>query len=679
MTIRIRVFIIALMTGVTVGAVAAVGITRMLSVGSELEEIVHEDIPLTNIVTKITLHQLEQAILLERTLRGLKVTAGTDVQKDWNHFLKLAHQVDDEIVQGEEIAQHAIDHALTPESLAEFRRVLKLLKRIEGEHATYDQHAEMLMAAAQAGNLDRPETVELIETIEREQEHLDKVLEGLLLELEAFTEASAQHALAIEQAGITEVSVVGALGIALGVLLGGWIGASISQPIRRLTHTMGQLADGNLTTDVTDLKRRCEVGAMARSVDVFKQNALRMQALEAEQEELRIAAEHARIAALRHMADTIERETANAVANVEHSTSEMKTSAVKMRNSSTRVSDNATNVAGAAEQSLRNAQTVACATEELSASIAEIIRQVGSQASIADTARQHADLAAQTIEELTEAADTVGEMVQSINEIAHQTDMLAMNATIEAARAGTAGQGFAVVAAEVKELAGQTARVTEDIKTHVTRMQEKTNRSVTSITTVAETIHEMNEISIAVSSAMEEQGAATREIAGNVSETTQASQDVTNQITLVSGEVNESLNIAEEVTVSSATVAKQVGALQQSLNRIVRSASDDVDRRQDTRAATPQGVTVQLTANGASFQTDVLDQSAGGLRTQPIPALRSGMTVDLDSDRLGIFTRAMVIESGDAHARFTFMDNVARPHFGDRESSAERDYPMAAQ
>jgi methyl-accepting chemotaxis protein len=204
-------------------------------------------------------------------------------------------------------------------------------------------------------------------------------------------------------------------------------------------------------------------------------------------------------------------------------------------------------VAAAAQEAQAGVETVASASEELSASISEISRQVTNQASLAQTSVTAIDLTTRNVAELSEASTKIGEVVRLINEIAEQTNLLALNATIEAARAGEAGKGFAVVASEVKNLANQTAKATEEIGAQVGGIQATTKGTVDSIAAVGGQVRQMNDISSAVAAAVEEQNAATQEISRNVQQASEGTRGVTQSIELVSSEVAKTRAAAQSV------------------------------------------------------------------------------------------------------------------------------------
>lgn len=245
---------------------------------------------------------------------------------------------------------------------------------------------------------------------------------------------------------------------------------------------------------------------------------------------------------------------------------ELNASAQSMGETAKNASDQATTVASAAEQAGVNTQTVAASAEQLNASIQEINQQVSQSASMAGEAVVEAEKANELINGLSKTSGRIEEVVGLITDIAGQTNLLALNATIEAARAGEAGKGFAVVASEVKGLATQTAKATEDIKTQVSEIQSATSTAVQSIADISKTIGLFNEVSTTIASAVEEQGAATQEIARNVQEASTGVTDVTSNIVGVNENISQVSDISDEVLSVSNDLASQAEMLNQVLN-----------------------------------------------------------------------------------------------------------------
>jgi methyl-accepting chemotaxis protein len=344
---------------------------------------------------------------------------------------------------------------------------------------------------------------------------------------------------------------------------------SVSAPVRRLTEAMGRLADGDLDAEVPATDRGDEVGAMARSVLVFRQNGIRMKEMEAGQAEARRQAEEQRKAMMRALADGFEGSVMGIVETVASAATEMQGASTAMSSAASRTSQQASAVAAASGQASSNVQTVAAATEELSASISEIGRQVATSTGIAGQAVEEAERTTGTIRNLVTAAQQIGEVVELITSIAGQTNLLALNATIEAARAGEAGKGFAVVASEVKALANQTAKATEEIQSRVVEIQEATGGAQSAIENIGRTITRMNEIATTIAAAIEEQGAATREITGNVMQAARGTEEVSANIAGVNHAASETGLAASQVLGTSAELARQAETLRGEVTKFI--------------------------------------------------------------------------------------------------------------
>jgi methyl-accepting chemotaxis protein len=351
------------------------------------------------------------------------------------------------------------------------------------------------------------------------------------------------------------VSAVVMLVIIVAGLL--FLGRAVTRGIVDMTTAMGRLAQNDLTVEVPHADRRDEIGKMAMAVQVFKDNAIRVRQLEAEQQEAERRQVAQRKAEMMKMANGFEAAVGEIVNTVSSASTELEASATTLTLSADRAQHLSSTVAAASEEASTNVQSVASATEELSSSISEISRQVQESARIAVDAVNQARNTDDRVSELSKAATRIGDIIELINTIAGQTNLLALNATIEAARAGEAGRGFAVVASEVKALAEQTAKATGEISQQISGIQSATNDSVTAIKQITGTIEQLSEIASTIAAAVEEQGAATQEISRNVQQAAQGTQQVSSNVIDVQRGATETGSASSQVLSSAQSLAKE--------------------------------------------------------------------------------------------------------------------------
>ena len=360
--------------------------------------------------------------------------------------------------------------------------------------------------------------------------------------------------------------------LGIGVISGSiaWmIGRSISKPLGELGARMQALADGKLDGAIPGLGRGDEVGAMAATVQIFKDNAVRIRGLEEAEAATQARTAADRRAAMENIASDFERSVTGIVRSVSTAAAGMQSTAQSMTATASDASSRAATVSAASESSSNNVGTVAAAAEELSSSVGEISRQVARSSEIASKAVGDAERTNATVGALSTGAEKIGEVVKLIHSIAAQTNLLALNATIEAARAGESGRGFAVVASEVKALANQTAKATEEISAQVAAMQASTSEAVTSIGGITETIAQMSEITVSISTAIDQQGDATREIARNIQSVAAGSSEINANIGGVTTAAAATGKAASEVLSNARELDNQSGMLRSAVDEFL--------------------------------------------------------------------------------------------------------------
>ncbi|MFO7307466.1 MAG: HAMP domain-containing methyl-accepting chemotaxis protein [Pseudomonadota bacterium] len=366
--------------------------------------------------------------------------------------------------------------------------------------------------------------------------------------------------------------VVGAavIGLAFAVGLGAWIGTFLlSRPLRRVSGVLQQMAAGNYDIELETRRSRDEVGAIWDATEHFRDALIEGERLKSEQAAIDARAEESKRAMLNELAEAFEAQVIGVVRSVSAAAAQLEKHAAAMTAAAEATNYKSLAVSSASDQATNNVHTVASAAEQLSASIREIGQQVTNAAAIASEGAQQAGSTVQVVRGLDESAQRIGEVIRLINDVAAQTNLLALNATIEAARAGEAGKGFAVVAMEVKNLAAQTAKATEEIAAQINAVQAATGDVVRAIEGISETIARIDEISATIASSVEEQGAATGEIARNVQQAAQGTQEVSANISDVTQAAADTGRVASEIVSAASELTDQAERLREEVDRFI--------------------------------------------------------------------------------------------------------------
>lgn len=652
LSIRWKMMLLVALSTVILAATSLYATFQIAAIGTELEEIAEDDLPLANMITKITIHQLEQAIQFERTLRfGEEMQTIPEAEEHFIHanekFHELAELVDAEILEAEALVEKSTSRLTSGAAKREFAMVMEALKELEVEHKNYDLHADEVIDLLKAGELVEARAKAL--EVEAEEDRFNHQLEELLFEIGKFTEQSAKLAEAHEHEAERDLWIAMAVSIVILVTSGLLMVAQIVRPLLRSVDAVDALADGDTTVELaTDSKD--ELGRLASSVEALRQAMIRLDEMQSAEAKREMEAKANIKKEMLAMSDALDQHVQVAVGAIRDKANSMDGLIDQMSQAAQQVSTQSTAVTASAEGATANVQTVASAAEEMSGNINEISRQIDRSTSITAQAVDVASTTTEKVQSLTVAAKQIEEIVTLINEIADQTNLLALNATIEAARAGDAGKGFAVVASEVKNLATQTAKATEQIQQQIGAIQGATGDAATAIERIGSTVNEISEITNGIADSMKEQSAATMEIARSVQEAATGTQEVSSNMQEASAASQESEKVATQVSRDAKEVIAEVNALQTQITEILRESKAG-DRRVHERVKESQSSQVQV--HGQWRDCLIQDISAGGAEIAALDGTDQGDSVKLKVPGFGD-VEGRIIRATDKSRGITF-------------------------
>ena len=402
----------------------------------------------------------------------------------------------------------------------------------------------------------------IVETSDEVTEESLKVVETLEKNADAISADGSAFITNLLYAWIALASLLAVL----SVLGERYLARNVSKALKRMAHQLSAIAQGSQDVVIDNTDRKDEVGEIARAAQVFYRTGQRLERLNKERAENAAAlaaketqlredqdeAQEARETILRELANDFENTIGEVVSSVASAASKLTATSQSMADTAKETSETTDQAAGSIEKADRGAVAAAAASDEFAISIGEISRQAALSADLARKATSSANQADTTITAMSTSAEAAGKIAELIQTIAKRTNLLALNASIEAARGGETGRGFAVVASEVKELAMQTSLATEQVVEQIQAMQSSTGDSVLALRKIASEIEKLEATAISIATAVDQQSVAGQELARSIDLAAKGSEQVVGHIKEVR-DLSHSTEVASKQVINSAS------------------------------------------------------------------------------------------------------------------------------